>query len=320
MTIKKPLSIRDLAVAVAIFTLPNALPEFFGWLYVITPLPVFHALLVHSQKKGMALIVRALGIAAAILLVAGSLKSLPFTFALLPLGFSLAQSARAGHSAEAASFRGAVALLVGYLALWFMAGWLAGANPYQELLTGLDTDMALLAESYMNIGKAEGLPADTLNSLAAAFRQVRDVLPHFLPGMLLATMLFQVWAILGMGSLLMRRLAPGLIPWQDLRTWRLPESLVWAVIAGTVAVLLPIPAIGLAGTNVLMVLAALYFLQGVAVISSLLRKRRLPRPLRVLAYILLLVQGYGILVVIVTGVADVWADFRKPRSLKENPL
>jgi hypothetical protein len=67
-------------------------------------------------------------------------------------------------------------------------------------------------------------------------------------------------------------------------------------------------------------MCALYFFQGVAVITSLLRKWQVPRPLRALAYIFFLVQGFGILVLIVIGVADVWADFRRPRSLKANPL
>lgn len=316
----EPLYIRDMAVAVAICTLPNALPQFLGWLYVITPLLPIYALLIHGQKNGTALVVRALFITAAILLVAGALKSMVFSVALMPLGFSVAKSAQAGHSAEAASFRGAIALIAGYLGLLLLGGWLTGTNPYHELQTGLDADMALLAENYINIGKAEGLPAETLNSLAAAFQQTRDVLPHFLPGILLATSLLQVWFVLGMGTLFMRRLAPGLIPWQDLRAWRLPDPVVWGFIAGIVAMLLPGQGFGVAGTNLLMVVSALYFLQGMGVISSLFNKWQVPRPLRALAYILFLVQGYGILVLIVTGVADVWADFRRPRSLKENPL
>lgn len=315
-----PLYLRDILVTAAIFTLPSVLPESFGWLYVITPLPPFYAVLVHGQHKGATLIARAIGIAAAILLVAGSFQSLLFTVALLALGFSLAQSARDGHSAEAAGFRGAVALLAGYLGLWLVAGMLSGANPYQDLLTGLDADMALLTESYINMGKAEGLSAATLNNLTAAFQQVRDVLPHFLPGLLLATLLFQVWVILGMGSLFMRRLLPGLIPWQQLHAWRLPDALIWVFIAATVSVLLPEQNLGLVGANALTVMCALYFFQGVAVITSLLRKWQIPRPLRALAYIFFLVQGFGILVLIVIGVADVWADFRRPRSLKANPL
>lgn len=316
----KPLFVRDMAVAAGIFTLPNALPEHFGWLYLITPLPALYALLVYGPQKGTALITRALGLAAVILLLAGSFKSLLFSVALLPLGFSLAQSARAGHSAEKAGFRGAVALLAGYLGLWLIAGGLSGSNPYQDLLKGLDTDMALLAESYINIGKAEGLSTATLNSLAAAFQQVREVLPLFLPGLLLATLLFQVWIFLGMGSLLMRRLAPGLVPWQPLHTWRLPDSWIWGFIAGALAALLPGQATGVVGANALFVFSALYFFQGVAVLSSLLLKWQVPQPLRALAYILLLVQGYSILVLIVIGVADVWADFRRPRSPKEDPL
>ena len=116
------------------------------------------------------------------------------------------------------------------------------------------------------------------------------------------------------------------------RDWHISEYLVWVFILG--GGLYHLESTRLVGINVLLGLVFLYYLQGCAVIASLLKLKRIGRFFRVLTYGLLFLQvpylfvGLGLLltsytegnvsfslptIVVVAGIglADVWIGFRK---------
>ncbi|MGH7319600.1 MAG: DUF2232 domain-containing protein, partial [Candidatus Rokuibacteriota bacterium] len=92
-----------------------------------------------------------------------------------------------------------------------------------------------------------------------------------------------------------------------------PDHLVWAVIAGGIMVAVPHEPIARVGLNLLLVLAPLYAIQGLAVLRHLFQRARLSRPLQGVGFGLLALQPLLLVPVACLGLSDLWVDFRKIR-------
>lgn len=97
--------------------------------------------------------------------------------------------------------------------------------------------------------------------------------------------------------------------------FRLPDWVVWAVVAGGIAFfadryIVRAGWLGIASINALICLGAIYFFQGMAVVVYFLQGVRMPI-VRALAYVAIVIffQTIG-MIIIAIGLADVWADFR----------
>lgn len=108
--------------------------------------------------------------------------------------------------------------------------------------------------------------------------------------------------------------------WVDYSLWRLGEKWIWLPIgAGALyflnLYLLRSDPLRVGLLNLLLVVGAVYFFQGLAVVSFFFRKRFSPL-LRLFGYLLILlfVQMIGI-VIVVLGLFDFWFDFRKLKRI-----
>lgn len=97
-------------------------------------------------------------------------------------------------------------------------------------------------------------------------------------------------------------------------SWRLPAGLIWVLIASGFAMFAPIEQLALLGRNLLAVLLPLYFLQGLAVVSSYLQRKAYPPAIKGLVYALLFILNPLPLIITGVGVFDLWIDFRRPRK------
>ena len=98
--------------------------------------------------------------------------------------------------------------------------------------------------------------------------------------------------------------------------WRLPPRLIWLLIFAGFSAFMPVPVLAWIGRNLLLVLLPLYFVQGMAVVSSFLQRRPYPAPIKGLIYMLLLVLSPLPMIVTSIGIFDLWIDFRKTRQEK----
>jgi len=96
--------------------------------------------------------------------------------------------------------------------------------------------------------------------------------------------------------------------------WRLPVYLIWVLIAAGFSLLVPLPPLSLVGRNLLAALLPLYFLQGLAVVSSFLLRKKYPPALKGLIYLLVFILNPLPLIITGVGVFDLWIDFRRPRK------
>jgi uncharacterized protein YybS (DUF2232 family) len=144
---------------------------------------------------------------------------------------------------------------------------------------------------------------------------MRRILPEVLPGLLAGSALLIVWLNLVIGNGLLRRLCPDKAVWPEYRYWRLPEMLIWLLITATILALLGRGCLAQIGYSLTVVVVLLYFFQGAAIFAHLLHRWHVSVFWRVVLYFFVAVQGYGMLLLTVTGVADTWADFRRLNSL-----
>lgn len=105
-------------------------------------------------------------------------------------------------------------------------------------------------------------------------------------------------------------------PFGILSKWKAPEHLVWGAVAGGMALLSGNDLAEQFGLNLLLLLFVIYFFQGMAIISHLLKKREVSAFLKGAAYILAV--WYFSVIVALIGLFDIWVDFRKLSPAKED--
>lgn len=93
-----------------------------------------------------------------------------------------------------------------------------------------------------------------------------------------------------------------------------PDHLVWGVIAGGVALVSGSDPLERMGLNLLIVLAALYAIQGLAVLRHFFERVQVPRAVQGVGFGLFAIQPLLMIAVACLGLSDLWVDFRKIRQ------
>ena len=217
----------------------------------------------------------------------------PVGLAILPL--------RQGPYFAATGLGMAVAIL-GVMGAWVLA---LNGSP-EELVRGWVSD------GLQTWVESRGLPqADTERVLERLQADLVPTAAQFLPGAMGAGVLL-TWAVNGLVGLRLAALigdAPELGP--TLRGFRSPDSALWLVIAlGGLTWLGAGGPLGYWAGNGLVVMAALFMAQGLAVVHSARLAFGLARGWLVAFYIVMGLFLQIALAVALLGLADVWADFR----------
>lgn len=184
-----------------------------------------------------------------------------------------------------------------------------GADVQAKIAKGVETSIAQTVQLYQKAGVA----GDELKALQESMTQAGAVIVTIYPA--LATVAFGM--IAWMNLVVLARIAARVrLPLYlgDFKKYRNPEPLVWLLIAAGFGMLVPSDPVHLASLNVLIVLCAVYSVQGFAVISHFFRRLQVPKFIRLLATLFLVFQPFMVLAVAVLGVFDLWGDFRSPKK------
>jgi len=261
-----------------------------------------------GKEQGSVLVRNAILVAGGIALIFGSLPQLFFALTLVPLGFVFFHAARNKVPPAQTGLNGILVLSGIWLLFWTGIGIIDHINPYQQLLAALDEGLSRAFNLYQ---EDSGLPAATLKNIEVVVGQLKTFIPKVLPGLLFTGILYTVWMNQALGNWLLKKKKRDLAPWRDFKEWQLPDHLVWGFILGAASLVFLAGPLHTFGLNVVIVWGALYFLQGLAVLVSLLHRWSLPKPLRFLIYAFFGLQTIGVLLLSIIGLADVWTDFRK---------
>lgn len=139
--------------------------------------------------------------------------------------------------------------------------------------------------------------------------EVEKLLRHLLPGLVITNSGLVAWI-----NVVLARRAAAFLGWGEqeppLYYFSLPEWLIFGVLGVGFLLLVPVSWVRLFSANLLVVLALLYFCQGVAVVSAWFHRFGFPRVLRLIGYPLLFLYPL-VFVVITLGLIDLWFDFRR---------
>jgi uncharacterized protein YybS (DUF2232 family) len=164
----------------------------------------------------------------------------------------------------------------------------------------------------LRVHEKMGLPQDSLELLKERMPQILDTMLQLLPALVFMGLAFVVLVNV---VLLLRRFPERRGEWlslASLREWKGPEFLVWGLIACGFAMFIPgLESVRVVSANVLVIIAACYFAQGLAVIAYFFHKNKVPRFLRGVTYVLIVFQQIFTLLVVGLGLFDLWGDFRR---------
>ena len=230
---------------------------------------------------------------------------------LLLMGVMLASLQCRGVAAPQAIMLTVVALTVGALLVFLGQAFFLGISPHdllaQKSAEVMDTVRKVLGDP------AGGASSPLVPGVAPA--QVEALLQRLLPGLLVTNMALVAWL-----NVVLSRQLIFLLGWGEadppLYHWAAPEWLIFVLLGAGFLLLVPVTGARFFGLNLLMVVAVLYFCQGVAVVATWFHRLGLPRLLRMIGYPLLFLNPF-FFVIITLGLLDLWLDFRRLHQPKD---
>jgi uncharacterized protein YybS (DUF2232 family) len=278
---------------------------------VLAPLPV----LVTAWRSGE-LAAGALALAAAAVIF--SLHPAPETiwqnlgfYNLLVMGVMLGILQCRGVAAPQAIILTVAALSVGALLIFLGQAFFQGISPpdllAQKSVEVMDTLRKVLGDT------AGGASSPLVPGVDSA--QVETLLQLLLPGLLVTNLAMVAWL-----NVVLSRQLIFILGWGEadppLYHWAAPEWLIFVLLGTGFLLLVPVTGARFLGLNLIMVVAVLYFCQGVAVVATWFHRLGLPRLLRMIGYPLLFLNPF-FFVVITLGLMDLWLDFRRLHKPKD---
>ena len=293
----------------AFFFAPTLSPSLFGWLNGLLAVPVFYLLTVNGFKSGVTQLRIILVIAGIGALLVHRFEFFLFSLTLIPLACLLFKSAANQESAAVSGGKGVAVLGLTWLVFWGAYGAVMGINPYKNLLEMLDLGFQQSLEFYTS--KEAGLPPEMMYSLQEVTKGMRKAIPALLPGLLASALVITVWANMITCNSMAIRYCKGVFPWGKYSTWKLPEQLVWVPISAISIILIGKADLQYIGGWMLLISGLLYFFQGLAVFIALLERWNVPVYIKGILYFVLIIQSYGLLILALLGISDIWFDFRQ---------
>jgi uncharacterized protein YybS (DUF2232 family) len=230
---------------------------------------------------------------------------------LLLMGVMLASLQCRRVAAPQAIMVTVAALTVGALLIFLGQAVVMGISP-QDLLAQKSAEVMDTIHRVMGDAAAGG-PAPLVPGVDPA--QVEALLKHLLPGLLVTNLALVAWL-----NVVLSRQLIFLLGWGEadppLYFWAAPEWLIFVVLGAGFLLLVPVTGARFFGLNLLMVVAVIYFCQGVAVVATWFHRLGLPRLLRMIGYPLLFLNPFFFLI-ITLGLIDLWLDFRRLHQPKD---
>jgi uncharacterized protein YybS (DUF2232 family) len=188
-----------------------------------------------------------------------------------------------------------------------------------SLTSGQDTHQLVVAEIQKSVAQAvsiyekSGVKGDELVVLKQTMAKAADLVIRMYPALVTITLI----AMAGCNLALLRRFS--VVRGHDLkigefRDYKNPDILVWVLIATGFSMLAANRIITTSALNILAIIMLLYFLQGLAILLTVIARQSMAGILRVGLYIMLVLQPYLAALVAAIGIFDLWGNFRTPRK------
>lgn len=141
--------------------------------------------------------------------------------------------------------------------------------------------------------------------------QIAALLTNIFPAIFVVGASLMIWLNIIAARFLFQKYGLSYPDFGDLTCWKAPEKMVWFLIATGGMLLLPSDAVKYTGMNLLIICLFVYLCAGLSVIGYFFKVKKVPRFVKALFYVLIVIQQYLLLIVMILGLFDLWADFRK---------
>ncbi len=308
--------IRGIAV-LSLTLLSAALIPFVGPVVIImTPLPIlyYHSRL--GRMRGLAALAVAVLVAAGILTLLGHRANPSVLVMIAFTGVMLSEILRRRYSVEKTFILASLALFFSGIGFVVYTALLNGVAPWRMVELTIEGVIGENLKLYEQLNISE----DQIGMIRENTPQIVDFFIGIFPALALSGAVLTVWINVLAGRVLLGRNIALFPNFGDLCLWKAPDKLVWLLIASGAMTLAPVDVLDIVGLNLLIVCCLVYLFQGMAIAGFFFREKKVPRIVRMLFYILIVVQQYMVVLVIAFGLFVIWIDFGKRISgIKDVP-
>jgi uncharacterized protein YybS (DUF2232 family) len=281
---------------------------------MFTPVPL---ILVYLQRGKITGLVTITGVALVLLVLVGPELAIAFVTAYGIMAAAMAESTRLSLSFE--KIIGVSTLVPAVLTLLILFAGLAGGEG--SSMEALEATIKDAADSYIQILEKSG---ETPENLKAIRKSVEDTAPMaarvFPSFILISTLVGVVINFLAVRYLWLRFYSREYFEGMDVSRWMLPDVMVWVLIAAIGSMFLGPEISQTAGMNLAIILLFLYFMQGLSVVTHILKTKAFPKWVWVIVFILIPFNPLFLGLVMGMGLFDIWVDFRKIRATPPDPM
>jgi hypothetical protein len=189
-----------------------------------------------------------------------------------------------------------------------LGGWMVGLGVrWSELREAIQLDLT----TFERVARAQWQGMSGATEALADLSAMADTVSTLYPGLLaLAAIAGLRLAWTWYHRIAERPIGPAPAPFI---AFSFNDQIVWGLVAGVALLLVPLPAAGVVGANLVLVWAALYAVRGLAVFAAL--TSQVPAPvLLALGVVTLLLLPFVLGGLTLLGLADTWLDFRRRQT------
>ncbi|MGD2188239.1 MAG: YybS family protein, partial [Desulfobacterales bacterium] len=301
--------LKDIANGVLItsliFAVSILIPIFGFFCSLFIPLPTLYYRL--KLGRTTSVIIPALGFIIMVVVISSFTLDVMFFAELLLLGFILGELLESRTSIhKTVLYSCGVVLISGIISL-FVYSIASG----KDLISILSQYVAQNIELSLMLYQSLGMPEENLRLIQDSLDKIQYILIGIIPGLTITSTLLVIWLNILLSRAVLKSRVQFHPDYEKLNQWQAPDYLVWAVIGCGLFMLFPASAAKLISLNALLILMAIYFFQGIAIVSFFFEKKQVPRLFRIIVYTLIALQQFVLIVVIGIGLFDVWFNFRK---------
>ena len=293
---------RAAALSAALFLLGGVIPVLGAMVMLCAPAPCLIYVIRRPGVYWRMAVVLTL-VLAMIGLVAGPLQSLGFAMSLgLATVLILAMIRRQW------AFEWIVCATTGAMMLAMTAALIAWAGSpamlARQVHDALAAAMSHADGFYEKLGMSISESKEVASRVLEVTTSLAPALTALLSALTVLVNLALVWRWLGKDRV-------GYQFFSGLTTWRTPDWLIWLLLATGFGLFIPLEAGRMVATNGFVLVAAIYFCQGLAIMAYYLQMLSMPMIVRGTIYVIALLQPILAALVCLAGVFDMWIDFRR---------
>jgi uncharacterized protein YybS (DUF2232 family) len=274
---------------------------------MFTPVPL---ILLYLQRGKITGLITITAVGLALLVLVGPQLAIAFIAAYGVMAAAMAETTRLSFSFEKIVLISALAPAVLTLLMLFIG--LAGEGG--SSMKALEDTLRSEAESYIQVLEKSGETPEKLKEIRKSVEESIPTAARVFPSFILISALVgAVINFLAVRYLWLRFYTRQYFEGMDVSRWMLPDVMVWVLIASVGSMLFGPGISQMAGMNLAIILLFLYFLQGLSVVTHILKSKKFPRWAWIIVFILIPLNPMFFGLVVGMGLFDIWVDFRKIR-------